>query len=91
VIRLRPGPEAASEFLDWKSLERGASEFLLTYPPRRRLEDRVLDVVRCAQAVCSLESVDCTRLVFGEPDEIHPPDELVIVALLREKGWIPAG
>jgi len=82
------------EELDWGAVEEGAVEVLFRYPPGRRLEDRVLDVVRVFQAACSIEPGEGGPVSFGRRQGCGPADELVIVSRLHERGWLagpPAG
>ena len=73
--------------LDWRAVEQGTSDLVFHYPPERRLEDRVLDVLRLTEAACSLEAVDCSDVRFYSGCQ-SPPDEFVIAELVRDKGWI---
>ena len=61
-------------------------------PDGRRLEDRVLDVLRVTQAACALESIQCSQVSYGRGEadggEDRGTDELVIARLIRTKGWI---
>jgi hypothetical protein len=73
--------------LDFKAVEMGSSDLVFQFPPDRRLEDRVLDVLRIVDAACSLEGVDCSRLKFQErPCGVQ--DEFAIVRFIRKEGWI---
>jgi hypothetical protein len=74
--------------LDWAGIEAGASDLVLCYPPGRRLEDRVLDLLRVVGAVCSIESVGCEKITFC-PSGTCIQDEFVIAEFLRKEGWIP--
>ena len=73
--------------VDWHAVEQGTSDLVFHHPPERRLEDRVLDVLRLTEAACSLGSIGeaDVRLYSGCQ---HPPDEFVIADLVRAKGWI---
>lgn len=87
-VRLRPALGRDPEELDWTALEQGRTDVALCLPPGRRLEDRVLDVLRVAQAACSLESVDCGRLRLGWGRPSDCEDEFVLAGLIRDRGWI---
>lgn len=87
-VRLRPARDSAVEPIDWAAVDRGASDLVFSCPAERRLEDRVLDVLRIAQAACELESIDSARLQFGGIPGKMMADELRIAALIRSKGWL---
>lgn len=87
-IRLRACPEALGSELDFATVESGGTDLVLQYPPDRRLEDRVLDVLRIAEAACSLEQIDCSRLRLRASDSCVQ-DEFAIVEFLRQEGWMP--
>jgi hypothetical protein len=86
-IRLRACPEALGSELDFTSVEGGGTDLVLQYPPDRRLEDRVLDVLRVAEAACGLERVDGSRVRLRASDSCVQ-DEFAIVEFLRQEGWI---
>lgn len=87
-IRLRAcGPEEA-DALEFATVEEGGTDLVLHYPPDRRLEDRVLDILRVMSAACSVESLDCDRVSFA-PSNACVQDEFAIVRFLRQEGWIP--
>jgi hypothetical protein len=86
-IRLRACPEALGSELDFGAVEKGGTDLILQYPPERRLEDRVLDVLRVATAACSLEHIDCSRVTLSASDSCVQ-DEFAIVEFLRQEGWI---
>jgi hypothetical protein len=86
-VRVRPAGQRDPEQLDWAALEQGRTDVSLCFPPGRRLEDRVLDVLRVAQAACSLESIASSRVWLGwgqRSDE----DEFVLAGMIRDRGWI---
>ena len=89
-VQLRPAAGESglgAEHVDWPLVERGGTDLAYRFPPGRRLEDRVMDVVRIARAACCLEAVDCSRLEFGSCGQ-NGCDELVIAEWLRNEGWI---
>jgi hypothetical protein len=86
-VQLRACPDLDRALLDWSSVEQGGSDLVFCYPPERKLEDRVLDVVRVVEAACSVESIDCSQVTFHSVAGAIP-DEFQIVKFLREKGWI---
>ena len=87
VVRLRTCPDPNETELDFSAVEEGGTDLVFQYPPDRRLEDRVLDVLRIVAAACSVESVDCGKVSF-KPSDSCPQDEFVIVQLLRDMGLI---
>ncbi len=77
-VRLRPCQEISSCQLDWRAVESGHTDLIFRYPGQvggRKLEDRVLDVLRIVHAACSIESVDCEKVEFPEEKTLqaHPP------------------
>jgi len=86
-IRLRACPEASGKVLDFSTVEGGGTDLVVQYPSGRRLEDRVLDLVRVAEAACSLERLDCTRVKLVASDSCVQ-DEFAIVEFLRREGWM---
>jgi len=87
--RLRPAEAADPDGLDWLSLEQGTTDVALSCPAGRRLEDRVLDVLRGMEAVCGLESVPAVavELGWGRPAECE--DAFTLAAMIRDRGWLP--
>jgi hypothetical protein len=73
--------------LGYGTVEEGATDLLLEYPPERRLEDRVLDVLRAMDAACSVEGIDCSSFAFV-PSGPGVQDEFAIVQFLRREGWL---
>ena len=92
VVRLRACLDAQGPELDFSAVEEGGTDLVMQYPPGRRLEDRVLDVLRIVAAACSVESVDCSRVSL-HPSDSCVQDEFVIVELLRRMGMLtkPSG
>lgn len=86
-VHLRLCGDLETSALDWGAVEDGATDLVFHYPPRRHLQDRVLDVVRVSGAACSLESVGGSQLRFHAGNH-HPPDEFVIAEAFRRQGWI---
>jgi hypothetical protein len=80
---------SGNEGLDFSAVERGGTDLVFHYPPERRLEDRVLDVLRIIAAACSLEHIDCAKVAF-RPSDSCVQDEFAIVEFLRQEGWIKA-
>lgn len=76
--------------LDREALTDGTTEFVFQEPAGRRLEDRVMDVLRVCQIAAAQEgrSTRDVRLVFGE----DIPDEFLIASqLLAEEIDFAAG
>jgi hypothetical protein len=74
--------------LDWEGIARGRPELHFEPVPARRLEDRVLDLIRVAQAARSLAGMgeSPTRLV--PPLDLPLPDEVQIAERLLGEGWV---
>jgi len=89
VVHLGATTDLQPDGIDWSSVEQGATQLLFSYPPQRRLEDRVLDVLRVVGAACSLEGIDCSRVKFL-PAGSCVQDEFAIADFLRQQGWGPA-
>jgi len=64
----------------------GCCEFVVQEPAGRRLEDRVLDVLRVCELAASLEGIDRARIRLDTASGAEPPDELLIAAELRAGG-----
>lgn len=86
-VRLRACQDSTDEELDFPAVEAGGTDLVFQYPAGRRLEDRVLDVLRIVTAACSLESIDCAKVAF-RPSDSCVQDEFAIVEFLRREGWI---
>jgi hypothetical protein len=86
-VQVRACGDLARATLDFPSVEAGGSDLVFCYPPGRRLEDRVLDVIRIVGAACSVECVDCQQVSF-QPSGDQVQDEFAIVEFLRKEGWI---
>jgi hypothetical protein len=86
-VHLRACPSPRGAELDFTAVEAGSSDLVFHYPPERRLEDRVLDVLRVMDAACSVEQVECCRVTF-RPSDSCVQDEFAIVEFLRQEGWI---
>lgn len=86
--RLRVVGPAEPAAIAERDVEGGFVEFVLQEPPGRRLEDRVLDVVRLCQLAASMGGVDTSRIELGDGRERPAPDEFLIAARLREGGLL---
>jgi len=86
-VHLRACPDLREVELDWALVEAGGSDLVFRYPEARRLEDRVLDLLRVVGAACSFESIDCRQVRF-HPSDSCIQDEFAIAEFLRRQGWI---
>ena len=86
AVQIRLCGELETCAIDWKAVERGACDVVFPHPPDRRLADRVLDVLRLAAAISSVESVNGDAVRFWSGCQA-PPDEFVIADLVRDRGW----
>ena len=77
------GPSESPE-IDRRALEDGEAEVVFQEPPGRRLEDRVLDVVRICQLAQDTEGVDRGRIHFISPTGRRAPDEFLIAQQLLQ-------
>ena len=68
--------------IDVDAVREGTAEFLLLEPVGRRLEDRVLDVVRVCHLAQRTEGVDRLQVSFSCPGERRAPDEFLIAEQL---------
>ena len=85
-VRLRACQGLDPAGVDWEGVEGGRTDLVFAYPPERRLEDRVLDVLRVVGAACSLESIECKNVKFI-PSDSCVQDEFAIADFLRHQGW----
>ena len=76
-----------SESLDCEHIAAGGSELVFAPPPNRRLEDRVLDVLRLICCVSTLDGVEPHDVQLAPPEEVNPADELLIAERLREENF----
>lgn len=86
-VRLRACADTEDSGPDFSAVESGGTDLVFHYPPERRLEDRVLDLIRIVTAACSLESIDCTQVTF-HPSDSCVQDEFAIAEFLRQEGWL---
>lgn len=87
--RIRVAPAAHPLSVDTSLVESGYAELVLQAPAGRRLEDRVLDVLRCCDLAYDLEWVDPERVELQVEDPERCPDELRIAQWLRESRLQP--
>lgn len=86
AVHLRTCRDFDTCALDFDAVSRGASDVVFPAPPGRRLEDRVLDLLRLSRAISRVESIpeDSVELYCGCQS---PPDEFRVADLLRSQGW----
>ena len=88
ALHMRAVEVLEEDQINWDAVEQGQTELIFRYPKNRRLEERVLDVLRITDAAGSVESTDHLEVRYAGGECDHPPDELVIAGLLRTKGWL---
>ena len=72
--------------IDREAVCDGFYDIVIQEPKERRLEDRVLDVMRACQTVTDLDGVDTTRISFVMSNSDAPPDEVRIATQLMTLG-----
>lgn len=81
-IRLRLVSADGLPEIDRKAVAGGVVEYALQFPTGRRLEDRVLDVVRICQLAAAKDGVEPREVqLYFAPGE-QEPDEFLIAAEL---------
>jgi hypothetical protein len=70
--------------VDRSGIGDGAAEFVLLQPAGRRLEDRVLDLLRVYQFAMGTHEIDPARVQLIPPEGEQEPDEFLIAAQLLE-------
>jgi len=68
--------------VDCQVVADGGTEFVFQEPAGRRLEDRVLDVLRVCQLASSDDTIDSGRVRLFAPDPEQEPDEFLIASQL---------
>lgn len=68
--------------IDADLLRSGTAEFVFRESSGRRLEDRVLDVVRVCQLAFQTEGIDRLQVSFSCPRDSREPDEFLIAEQL---------
>jgi hypothetical protein len=82
-VRLRVlSPDRIPE-IDLPAVRSGVVEYVLRFPAGRRLEDRVLDVLRVSELAAAKENVAATEVLLYSPEGEAEPDEFLIVSQLR--------
>ncbi len=75
------GP-AERPIIDREAVEDGSADLVFQELAGRRLEDRVLDVVRICQMARCTEGIDGCQVQFATPEDQRPPDEFLIAQQL---------
>jgi hypothetical protein len=81
-IRLRILPPEALPEVDMPAVRSGVIEYALQLPAGRRLEDRVLDVLRVCELAASRESIRPQDVLLYSPEGETEPDEFLIASKL---------
>ena len=68
--------------IDIETVQSGVADLVFQEPAGRRLEDRVLDVVRICHMAFSTEGIDRFRVSFFSPGTSQEPDEFLIAEQL---------
>lgn len=80
--RLRILPADQPPEIDLPAVRSGMIEYAVQLPPGRRLEDRVLDVLRICELAASRENIrPCDVLLYAHEGETEP-DEFLIASQL---------
>lgn len=82
---LEPGEELQ---VDVDTVRTGCAEFVLRLPEGRRLEDRVLDVVRVCRLAHDTEGVDRLQVGFTQAEDQKARDECLIAEQLLESRFV---
>jgi len=82
-VRLRVVPADRPPEIDLPAVAAGMVEYALQFPAGRRLEDRVLDVVRICELAAAKEGLKpCEVQLYCPPDEPEPDEFLIASELL---------
>jgi hypothetical protein len=81
-------PDQLPGELDWLALEHCECDLVFAYPGERRLEERVLDLLRVSKAATTIPELLGARLELVPRGVPHPAHELVLAAQLRERGLV---
>ncbi|MEM7516865.1 MAG: hypothetical protein AAF368_08075, partial [Planctomycetota bacterium] len=85
-VRIRLVPPGHPLEIDREAIKDGSVEFVLQQPPGRRLEDRVLDVMRAFRTAAGLAGVDEEAVRLVHQGEKPVPDEFLIAKELLAEG-----
>jgi hypothetical protein len=83
IRELEPG---GAPVIDLGAIKAGCLDFIIQLPAERRLEDRVLDVLRVCQAVAATCELNPDRIRFLPWMGGHQPDEFLIAGELVRTG-----
>lgn len=82
------GPFRAEPTFDWERVLEGEVQMVLPQPASRRLEDRVLDMVRIVGAARRLTGLETSRIeLLGDTGD-GQRDEIRIASRLFGEGWV---
>jgi len=85
-VRIRRVSACEHARIDEACVEGGTLDLVIQGLPARRLEDRVMDVLRVWQAASQMEGVDPERIRLEMVSRDEAPDEFLIVEELRAGG-----
>ena len=68
--------------IDLSAVRSGVTEYVLRCPEGRKLEDRVLDVLRVCELAAAKEGIRTHEVVLFTPEAESEPDEFLIAAQL---------
>ncbi|MBI5432941.1 MAG: hypothetical protein HZA52_08945 [Planctomycetes bacterium] len=85
-VWLREFDSADQPEISFEPIYDGCVDFAMQIPPGRRLEDRVLDVLRVWQAAASTCGVDTSKVTFVEPRAQPESDAFFIAGQLLKQG-----
>jgi hypothetical protein len=85
---IRPCSDLTTCAIDWRSVDEGMTDVVFPRIVERRMEDRVLDVLRLVDAVAVVEKLPESSV------HLHaglgpPPDEFILAELVRSMGRTP--
>ena len=83
--RLRLAESGRDESLDWGRIEGGEADLVFNADLGRRLEDRVLDVLRLVTCAATLEGMEEHKIELLPEDRGSAADELLIAQALRDE------
>lgn len=81
-IRLRLVPTGGLPEIDLPAVAAGVVEYALQFPAGRRLEDRVLDVVRICELAAAKDGLQPRDVQLYTPPGESDPDEFLIASEL---------
>jgi hypothetical protein len=82
VVRLRILPSDRALEIDLSAVRAGVTEYVLRSPEGRKLEDRVLDVLRACELAAGKEGLRPHEVVLFAPESEPEPDEFLIAEQL---------